>query len=182
MKIDVTGFKDLLILEPKMLSDSRGCFMESYNRRTLVEAGIDLVFVQDNQSSSSRGVLRGLHFQNAPYSQAKLIRVLKGTILDVVVDLRIGQPTYGKHHSIELSAENNKQLLVPKGFAHGFVVLSDQAEVLYKCDEYYWPQADGGIIYNDPTFYINWGFKEEELILSEKDKSHPTLENAKFNF
>lgn len=182
MKIDVTDFKDLLILEPKMLRDSRGCFMESYNRRTLLEAGIDLVFVQDNQSVSSRGVLRGLHFQNSPYSQAKLIRVLRGTILDVVVDLRKEQPTFGKHHSIELSAENNKQLFVPKGFAHGFVVLSNQAEVLYKCDEYYWPQADGGIIYNDPAFKIDWGFKEEELILSDKDRSHPTLEKAKFNF
>lgn len=182
MKILSTDFNGLFILEPKVLGDSRGYFMESYSRKTLAETGIDLAFVQDNQSSSKRGVLRGLHFQNTPYAQAKLVRVLKGSILDVVVDLRKAQPTFGKHYSIELSGENKLQLLVPKGFAHGFVVLSDEAEVFYKCDEYYSPQADGGIIYNDPALNIDWKLGSEELSLSEKDKMHPKLENAKFTF
>jgi len=182
MNIISTGFKDLFVLEPKVLGDTRGYFMESFSRRTLLEAGIDLNFVQDNQSSSKRGVLRGLHFQNAPYAQTKLVRVLSGSVLDVVVDLRKDQATFGKHFSIELSSENKKQVLVPKGFAHGFVVLTEQAEVFYKCDEYYQPQADGGILYNDPAIGIDWNFTADELILSEKDKLHPKLENAKFNF
>ncbi len=182
MNIVSTGFDDLFVLEPKVLGDERGYFMESFSRRTLLAGDIDLNFVQDNQSSSRKGVLRGLHFQNAPYAQTKLVRVLSGEILDVVVDLRKQKSTFGKYFSAELSAENKKQLLVPKGFAHGFVVLSDQAEVFYKCDEYYNPQADGGILYNDPTIGIDWRFRPEELILSEKDKLHPKLNENKFNF
>lgn len=182
MNIIATDFKDLFVLEPKVLGDARGYFMESFNRKTLLVNGIDLDFVQDNQSSSKKGVLRGLHFQNAPYAQTKLVRALSGSILDVVVDLRKNQSTFGKYFSIELSSENKKQLLVPKGFAHGFVVLSEQAEVFYKCDEYYNPQADGGIFYNDPAIGINWRFEAEELTLSEKDKIHPNLKEAKFNF
>ena len=182
MKIVTTSFKDLLILEPKVLGDERGYFIESYSKKTLLEMGIKIDFVQDNQSSSSKGVLRGLHFQNAPYAQTKLIRVLSGIIMDVAVDLRRGQSTFGQHFSVELSAENKKQLLVPKGFAHGFVVLSKQAEVLYKCDEYYQPSADSGILYNDPELQIDWRFKPEELILSEKDIRHPKISESKFNF
>jgi dTDP-4-dehydrorhamnose 3,5-epimerase len=182
MNVVSTDFKGLLVLEPMVLGDSRGYFMESYNKKTLLDVGIDVNFIQDNQSSSKRGVLRGLHFQNAPHAQSKLVRVLSGSILDVVVDLRKDQSTYGKYFSLELSADNKKQLLVPKGFAHGFVVLSEQAEVFYKCDEYYQSQADGGILYNDPALAIDWKFKTEELTLSEKDKTHPTLSIAKFKF
>lgn len=182
MNIVDTGFDNLFILEPKVLGDERGYFMESFSRRTLLAAGIDLNFTQDNQSSSRKGVLRGLHFQNAPYAQTKLVRVLSGNILDVVVDLRKEKSTFGRYFSVELSTANKKQLLVPKGFAHGFVVLSDRAEVFYKCDEYYNPQADGGILYNDPAIGIDWRFRPEELILSEKDKVHPKLSENKFNF
>lgn len=182
MKVSETGFNGLLVLEPKVIGDNRGYFMESYNQKTLLEAGIEIKFVQDNQSSSSRGVLRGLHFQNAPYAQTKLVRVLTGTILDVVVDLRKSESTFGKSYSIELSGENKKQLLVPKGFAHGFVVLSDRAEVFYKCDEYYNAQAEGGIFYNDPSMGIDWLLEPKDLILSGRDKGHPFLSEAKFNF
>ena len=182
MKVTATEFKDLLVLEPKLFGDSRGYFMESYNHKTFLNAGLEYNFVQDNQSSSKRGVLRGLHFQNAPYAQTKLVRALSGTILDVVVDLRKEEATFGKYFSIELSGENKKQLFVPKGFAHGFIVLSEQAEVFYKCDEYYNQQADGGIIYSDPQVNINWNIEAKEFILSEKDKLHPTIAEAKFNF
>lgn len=182
MNIISTGFNDLFVLEPLVLGDERGYFMESFSKRTLTASGIDLNFVQDNQSSSRKGVLRGLHFQNAPYAQSKLVRVLSGEILDVVVDLRKEETTFGKYFSLELSADNKKQLLVPKGFAHGFVVLSEQAEVFYKCDEYYNPQSDGGILYNDPAIGIDWRFSAGELTLSEKDKSHPKLSENKFKF
>ncbi|HEY5822853.1 MAG TPA: dTDP-4-dehydrorhamnose 3,5-epimerase [Cyclobacteriaceae bacterium] len=182
MKVASTDFKNLVVLEPKVLGDERGYFIESYNRKTLLGAEIDLSFVQDNQSSSVKGVLRGLHFQNAPHAQTKLVRVLSGSILDVVVDLRKHESTFGQHFSIELSAENKKQLLVPKGFAHGFIVLSQKAEVFYKCDEYYHPDAEGGIIFNDPALGIDWRLSPEEFILSDKDRIHPTLTNAKFKF
>jgi len=182
MNVISTEFKDLYVFEPRVLGDSRGYFMESFSRKTLLEAGIDFNFVQDNQSSSRKGVLRGLHFQNTPYAQTKLVRVLSGSILDVVVDLRSEQPTFGQHFPLEISADNKKQLLVPKGFAHGFIVLSEQAEVFYKCDEYYQPQADGGILYNDPALAIDWLLDSKEFILSEKDKIHPKLVNANFNF
>ena len=182
MNIVSTGFKDLLVLEPKVHGDDRGYFMESYNRKTLLEIGLDFHFVQDNQSSSKRGVLRGLHFQNPPYAQTKLVRTLHGSILDVVVDLRRREPTFGKYFSVELSAENKKQLFVPKGFAHGFVVLSDYAEVFYKCDEYYNQQADDGIFFDDPSIGIDWRLKTDELVLSEKDRKHPKLGEGNFNF
>lgn len=182
MKVIATEFRGLMILEPKIIGDNRGYFMESYNQKALLEAGIDIKFVQDNQSSSAKGVLRGLHFQNAPYAQTKLVRVLSGTILDVVVDLRKSEPTFGKTYSIELSDENKRQLLVPKGFAHGFVVLSNRAEVFYKCDEYYNAQAEGGIFYDDPKLGIDWQIESKDLILSDRDKVHPILNLAKFNF
>lgn len=182
MKVIGTEFNGLMVLEPKVHGDSRGYFMESFNKKALTEAGIDINFVQDNQSGSSRGVLRGLHFQNAPYAQTKLVRVMSGTILDVVVDLRKNEATFGKSYSIELSAENRTQLLIPKGFAHGFVVLSERAEVFYKCDEYYNAQAEGGIFYGDLSLGIDWQIDSKDLILSGKDKIHPMLNDAKFNF
>jgi dTDP-4-dehydrorhamnose 3,5-epimerase len=182
MKLVATEFRDLYVLEPTVLGDERGYFMESYSRRTLMQTGIELNFVQDNQSSSRKGVLRGLHYQTAPYAQTKLVRVLSGVILDVVVDLRTKEKTFGKHFSMELSAENKKQVLVPKGFAHGFITLSDQAEVFYKCDEYYHPEADRGILYSDPGLAIDWKMKASEFILSEKDKKHPLLTEANFEF
>jgi len=182
MNVISTPFKDLVILEPKVHGDERGYFMESYNYDTLKKNGIDIKFVQDNQSKSKYGVLRGLHYQNYPYPQTKLIRVLSGTILDVVVDLRKEEKTFGQHFSIELSADNKKQLLVPRGFAHGLVVLSESAEVLYKCDEFYHPEAEGGIYFDDPKLNIDWKVAKENLILSEKDKKNALLENAVFKF
>jgi dTDP-4-dehydrorhamnose 3,5-epimerase len=182
MKLVATEFRDLYVLEPTVLGDDRGYFMESYSRRTLMQTGIDLNFVQDNQSSSRKGVLRGLHYQTAPYAQTKLVRVLSGIILDVVVDLRRQEKTFGKHFSLELSAENKKQVLVPKGFAHGFITLSDQAEVFYKCDEYYHPEADRGILYSDPGLAIDWKMEADQFILSDKDRKHPLLTEANFEF
>lgn len=180
MNIVSTPFNGLLILEPKVLGDTRGYFMESYNKQTLLSLGINVNFVQDNQSSSSKGVLRGLHFQRAPYAQTKLVRVLSGTVLDVVVDLRASEPTFGKHFAIEISADNKKQLLVPKGFAHGFLTLSDQAEVFYKCDEYYNREADGGIHYRSVD--LDWRLPEEKILLSDKDKNLPHITSINFHF
>jgi dTDP-4-dehydrorhamnose 3,5-epimerase len=177
-----TEFEDLVLLEPKVLGDHRGYFMESFSRKTLSAAGYDINFVQDNQSQSGQRVARGLHFQNAPYAQTKLVRVLSGCILDVVVDLRKNKPTFGKQFSVELSAENKKQILVPKGFAHGFIVLGRQAEIFYKCDNYYNPQAEGGILFTDPALQIPLPFATDELILSDKDKKNPLLREAKFEF
>jgi dTDP-4-dehydrorhamnose 3,5-epimerase len=180
MNIVFTGFKDLFVLEPKVIGDSRGYFMESYNKKTLEGLGIDIAFCQDNQSSSSKGVLRGLHFQRTPYAQTKLVRALSGTVLDVVVDLRRSEPTFGKHFAVEISAENKKQVLVPKGFAHGFVVLSDYAEVFYKCDEFYNREADGGMHYSSVD--VDWKIAPGKLILSDKDKNLPSIQEAKFQF
>lgn len=180
MTVSPTGFAGLFVLEPRVHGDARGYFMESYNQQTLLKEGIDIVFVQDNQSRSSRGVLRGLHYQRAPHAQTKLVRVLSGTVLDVVVDLRRSEPTFGKHFAVELSAENKKQVLVPKGFAHGFLVLSETAEVFYKCDEFYNPQADGGIHYQ--SVKIDWQLPADKLLLSDKDKNLPSIQDAKFSF
>lgn len=177
-----TGIPDLLIYEPKVHGDSRGYFFESYNANTFREEGIELVFVQDNQARSTYGVLRGLHFQQEPYAQTKLIRALEGSILDVVVDLRAGSPAYGKVYTIELSAENKRQLLVPKGFAHGYSVLSETAEVMYKCDNFYHKASEGGIIFNDPALQIDWGIPLENAIVSEKDLQLPVLADCKHNF
>jgi dTDP-4-dehydrorhamnose 3,5-epimerase len=156
--------------------------MESYSRKTLEENGIDINFVQDNQSRSKKGVLRGLHFQNAPYAQTKLIRVLSGAIVDIVVDLRKEKSTFGKHFKFELTAENKKQLLVPKGFAHGFLVLSEYAEVFYKTDEFYNREADGGINFNDPALGLSEILSVGNLTLSDKDKNLPLLSQARLNF
>ncbi len=182
MKITATGFDDLLILEPKVFGDERGYFMESYNFKALEEKGINTHFVQDNQSRSKKGVLRGLHFQNAPYAQTKLIRVLSGSILDIVVDMRSDKSTFKKSFILEISGENKKQLFVPKGFAHGFLVTSDFAEVLYKADEYYHPETEGGINFADPSLGLQYLIDGNEVILSEKDKNLPFYDQVKFRF
>jgi len=182
MKITATEFDDLLILEPTVIEDERGYFMESYSQKTLEENGIKIDFVQDNQSKSKKGVLRGLHFQKAPYAQTKLIRVLSGAILDIVVDLRREKSTFAKYFKLELTAENKKQLLVPRGFAHGFLVLSEFAEVFYKTDEFYNREADGGINFNDPSLGLLDILLGENLTLSEKDKKFPLLAETSFNF
>jgi dTDP-4-dehydrorhamnose 3,5-epimerase len=182
MPIIKTEFPGLIIFEPTVLKDSRGYFFESYSERVFQAEGITARFVQDNQSKSSYGVLRGLHYQLNPYAQTKLVRVLSGKILDVAVDIRKGSPTYAKAFSIELSAENNKQLLIPKGFAHGFSVLSETAEVMYKCDEFYNKESEGGILYNDPVLKIDWQIPADKAIVSEKDMQQPLLLNCKNNF
>lgn len=171
-----TGIPGLVIFEPKVFEDSRGHFFESYNTQTFLQQGINIKFVQDNQSKSSYGVIRGLHFQNPPHAQCKLVRVLVGTILDVAVDIRTGSPTYGKCFSLELSAENKKQLFIPGGFAHGFSVLSETAEVLYKCDNYYNKESEGGILYNDPSLNIDWQIPANKAIISDKDLNNSLLE------
>ncbi len=168
-----TEIPGLVVVEPRVFGDNRGYFMETYVERVFREGGIDADFVQDNQSSSTRGVLRGLHFQRT-YQQAKLVRVLSGEVFDVAVDLRRGSPTYGQWHGEVLSGENKRQFFVPRGMAHGFLVLSDYAEFAYKCDEYYHPEDEGGIMYNDPTIAVRWP-DVGELRLSEKDKKHPLL-------
>lgn len=182
MTITQTGFKDLLVLSPSVYNDSRGFFMESYNFKTLQNAGLNYSFIQDNESFSKRGVLRGLHFQKKPHAQTKLVRVLKGKILDVVVDLRVKEPTYKKTFSIELTSENKNQLLVPKGFAHGFVVLSEDASVLYKCDDYYDKESEGGIRFDDPQLSIDWVLSRHELIVSDKDLVLPQLKDINYAF
>lgn len=173
-----TPIKDLLVFEPKVFNDPRGYFFESYNQKTFAEVGIIRPFVQDNQSNSGFGTLRGIHLQKGDAAQAKLVRVLKGKVLDVAVDLRLGSPTFGQHFSIELSAENQKQLYVPRGFGHGFVVLSDVAEFFYKCDNFYTKEAELGVIYNDLTLSIDWIVPEEKLVLSDKDKILPRFEEV----
>jgi len=170
-----TTFPGLIIFEPVVYEDSRGYFFESYNEKLFIENNIHIPFVQDNQSKSSYGVIRGLHYQRPPHAQTKLIRVLNGSILDIVVDLRAGSPSFGKYFSIELSSSNKKQLLVPKGFAHGFSVLSEVAEVLYKCDGYYHKGSESGVIYNDPTLAIDWQIPPGKEIISEKDRVQPSF-------
>lgn len=171
-----TEFPGLKVYEPRVFADERGYFFESFNQRTFEEGGIFCNFVQDNQARSTRGVLRGLHFQTGEYAQAKLVRVLEGAVLDVVVDLRPESPTYGKWYSIELTAENKRQLFVPRGFAHGYVVLSDTAEFFYKCDNFYSKAHEGGIIYNDPSLNIDWQLPVDQFIVSEKDRVLPTFQ------
>ena len=177
-----TDFPGLLIFTPAIFEDKRGYFFESYNQKIFSDEGIEINFVQDNQASSSFGVIRGLHYQLEPHSQTKLIRVLSGNILDAVVDIRKNSPTYGKAYTIELSAENKKQLLVPKGFAHGYSVISETAEVFYKCDVFYHKESEGGIAWNEPSLNINWQIPPESIRVSEKDSTYDTLENCRNNF
>ncbi len=177
-----SGFPDMYIFEPMVFEDERGYFFESYNAKTFLEQGIDISFVQDNQASSTYGVLRGLHYQLAPHAQTKLIRVLSGKILDVALDIRVGSPSFGKVFSIELSAENKKQLLVPKGFAHGYSVLSETAEVAYKCDAFYLKEAEAGILYNDAALEIDWKIAAGKEIVSSKDALYPLFKDCINNF
>ena len=175
-----TRIKGVYIIDVKTYGDNRGYFMETYKESDFKEAGLDYNFVQDNQSSSRKGVLRGLHFQKT-HPQAKLVRVLKGEVFDVAVDLRKNSPTYGQWVGVVLSEENKRQFMIPRGFAHGFVVMSDYAEFAYKCDDLYHPEDEGGIMWNDPAISIEWP-EVGELILSEKDKVHPSLADLKTEF
>lgn len=176
MNIIKTDIEGLIIVEPKVFGDARGYFFESYSQRVFKEqTGLDVHFVQDNESRSCRGVVRGLHFQCPPYAQSKLVRVVEGCVMDVVVDIRRGSPTYGRYASVELSADNKRQLFIPKGFAHGFAVMSETAVFQYKCDEYYHPESEGAIAWNDPTLAIDWKLPKESIILSDKDRCHPML-------
>ena len=184
MEITETGFKDLLIIKPRVFTDSRGYFYESYNRQGMFAAGITYNFVQDNQSESAFGVIRGLHYQLNPNAQAKLVRVLQGTIFDVAVDLRQSSPTYSKYYGIELSSRNKLQLMIPPGFAHGFSVLSRKAVVLYKTDNFYSKEDERGIIFNDPQLKIDWKVTPSKIIVSDRDLGLPAFGNhaANFNF
>lgn len=177
-----TGINGLYIFEPKVFEDSRGYFFEAYNQNVYDKQGINIKFVQDNQSFSARGTIRGLHYQLPPHSQTKLVRVLAGAILDAAVDIRKGSPTYGKVFTIELSSENKKQLYIPSGFAHGFSVLSETAEVLYKCDKFYNKESEAGILYNDPSLGIDWMIEKGSELISEKDAKLPVFEEALNSF
>lgn len=175
MNIIKTAIEGVVIIEPKVFGDERGYFFESFSQKQFQEEVCNTTFVQDNESKSSYGVLRGLHFQKGEYAQAKLVRVVKGKVLDVAVDIRKGSPTFGKHVSVELTEENKRQFFVPRGFAHGFVVLSDEAIFQYKCDNFYAPEHEGGIAWNDPELGIDWKIDSKEAILSEKDKLNSRL-------
>ena len=176
MKIIKTDIPDLLIIEPDVFGDNRGYFFESFSQRKFEEAtGVKVDFVQDNESLSAYGVVRGLHFQKPPHEQAKLVRVVRGKVLDVALDLRPDSPTYGRYEAVELSGENHKQLFIPKGFAHGFSVLSDEAVFQYKCDDYYAPECEDGIAYDDPDLDINWHIPSEKMVISAKDLNRKTL-------
>lgn len=177
-----TNFQGLLVFEPAVFGDDRGYFFESYNEQVFQKEGLNMRFVQDNQSHSRYGVIRGLHYQLEPHAQTKLVRVLQGVVLDVAVDIRKGSPTYGKSLSIELSAGNKKQLLIPKGFAHGFSVLSETADVLYKCDSFYNKASEGGILYNDPVLGVDWKLPPDKVIVSPKDLELPVFAACKNNF
>lgn len=179
MKITTTAIEGVVILEPKVFGDERGYFFESFSQREFEEKVCKTTFVQDNESCSRYGVLRGLHFQKPPHAQAKLVRVVKGKVLDIAVDIRKGSPTFGHHVSTELSGENKRQLFIPRGFAHGFAVLSDEVVFQYKCDRYYVPHSEGGILWNDPALGIDWKLPEEDVILSEKDKKNVLLNELK---
>ena len=175
IKTDIEG---VVIIEPKVFGDERGYFMETWSQRDFDSQVRPIKFVQDNESKSCYGVLRGLHFQKGEYAQSKLVRVIKGEVLDVAVDIRKSSPTFGQHVAVLLSEDNKKQLFIPRGFAHGFVVLSDEAIFTYKVDNVYAPQADAGIMFNDPTIAIQWPIDSSKMLLSEKDKKHPQLKDA----
>lgn len=178
MKIIETAIEDVVIIEPRLFKDERGYFFESFSQREFEEKIRKISFVQDNESKSSYGVLRGLHFQKPPYAQSKLVRVIKGAVLDVAVDIRKGSPTFGKHVAVELTEENHLQLFIPRGFAHGFSVLSQEVIFQYKCDNFYAPQSEGALAWDDSDLNINWRIPTNQIILSEKDKHHEKIKDA----
>lgn len=182
MEIIKTDIEGPVIIEPRIFKDNRGYFFEAYSQREFDEKVMPVKFVQDNESMSSYGVIRGLHYQKMPYTQSKLVRCVKGAVLDVAVDIRKGSPTFGQHIAVELTEENHRQFFIPRGFAHGFAVLSDIAVFEYKCDNFYTPQADAGIQLNDENLGIEWRIPMEKAILSEKDLKHPLLKDAVLDF
>lgn len=182
MEVIKTDIDGVVIIEPKVFGDHRGYFMESFSEQRFNETVREVRFVQDNESKSRYGVLRGLHFQKPPYAQSKLVRVVKGAVLDVAVDIRKGSPTFGQHVAVELTEDNHRQFFVPRGFAHGFVVLTDEVIFQYKCDNYYAPHAEGAIAWDDPDLGIDWKIDPEDIILSAKDTSHPRLKDAQWLF
>jgi dTDP-4-dehydrorhamnose 3,5-epimerase len=182
MEIIETPIKDLVIIKPRVFIDPRGFFCETYNEKTYKDAGINLNFCQDNQSKSSYGVIRGLHYQLNPHSQSKLVSVVQGAVWDVAVDLRQDSPTFGQWYGVELTEENHLQFLVPQGFAHGFSVISETAVFSYKCDDFYSPTLERGIMYNDPALAIYWKIPADKAIISDKDTKHPFLKDAELNF
>ncbi len=176
MQVIPTAIQGVFIIEPRIFGDARGYFFESFNARDFSQlTGVDVNFVQDNESLSRYGVLRGLHFQLPPHAQSKLVRVVRGAVLDIAVDLRKDSPTYGQHVSVELTAENHRQFFMPKGFAHGFSVLSPEVVFQYKCDDYYHPECEGALAWDDPDLAIDWHLPADKVILSEKDKHHPSF-------
>lgn len=178
MEIIKTDIDGVVIIEPRLFRDERGYFFESFSERDFSERVRPIHFVQDNESKSAYGVLRGLHFQKPPHAQSKLVRVIKGRVLDVAVDIRRGSPTFGRHVAVELTEENHRQFFIPRGFAHGFSVLSEEAVFQYKCDNYYAPQSEGALAWDDPELAIDWRIPADKIILSEKDKRHPRLNDA----
>lgn len=182
MEVIQTGIEGVVLLQPRIFGDERGYFFESFSQRDFEKLVCKTVFVQDNESKSCYGVLRGLHFQKPPYAQSKLVRVVKGKVLDVAVDIRKGSPTFGKHVAVELSGENKRQFFIPRGFAHGFVVLSEEAVFQYKCDNLYAPECEGALAWDDPDLGIDWQIPAEKIILSEKDKHHSCLKDAQWLF
>ena len=183
MEVIKTALDGVVVIEPKVFADSRGYFFESYNKQRFNEAtGLDIDFVQDNQSKSCYGVLRGLHFQKPPYAQSKLVRCVKGQILDISVDIRKSSPTFGKYVAVELTEDNHRQLFIPHGFAHGFVVLSEEAIFQYKCDNFYHKESEGAIAWNDPEINIDWTIPFDDVMLSDKDEVNPLLKDAEWLF
>ena len=182
MEVIKTGIDGVVIIEPRIFKDERGYFYESFSQREFEEKVCRTTFVQDNQSKSSYGVVRGLHFQKPPYSQSKLVRCIKGAVLDVAVDIRKGSPTFGKHVAVELSEENHRQLFIPRGFAHGFAVLTDEAVFQYKYDNYYNKESEGAVAWNDPQLAIDWRVPADKVVLSEKDKLSKNIADADFLF
>lgn len=182
MNVIHTEIDDVVIIEPEVFGDNRGYFFESFSERDFNAQVREVRFVQDNESKSCHGVLRGLHFQKPPFAQSKLVRVVRGAILDVAVDIRRGSPTFGRHVAVELTAENHRQLFIPRGFAHGFAVLSDDAVTQYKCDSFYAPGSEGAIAWNDPAIGIDWRISPDKIVLSEKDMHHPRLNEIESPF
>ena len=182
MEVLKTLIEGVVIIEPRLFKDDRGYFFESFNQREFEEKVCKTTFVQDNESNSSYGVIRGLHFQKPPFAQSKLVRVIRGSVLDVAVDIRKGSPTFGQHVSVELTDENHRQFFIPRGFAHGFSVLSEEVVFQYKCDNFYAPQSEGAIAWDDPDLEIDWRMPADKVLLSEKDRVHPRLKNAEWLF